>query len=176
MAGWPQMARIALVVVLGIVLVVVLLIRFGILPIGSGKGGSPAVPAPTGKIEEAPTPVHETSLRTGTKWKRPDPVGPLPRDPTLMDTPRAAVRPGEGSNATLLPSDPEYVVTGIFFNAEQRSSVMIDGDIFHEGDTIHGAAITKITEGYAELRREGKEWLIKPGEHYRGSEVIRPGK
>ena len=64
-------------------------------------------------------------------------------------------------------------MAGITYSTEQPSSVIINGRVLHEGDTIYNAVIVKIAEGRAELRRGDKSWVVQPGEQYRGSEVIR---
>jgi hypothetical protein len=72
--------------------------------------------------------------------------------------------PGEVEAAAPVEEEPEFRVSGIVFSTERPSSVIIDGHVLHEGDTIYGATVTKITEGYAELRRGDKKWQIRAGQ------------
>jgi hypothetical protein len=82
----------------------------------------------------------------------------------LQKTLLSAGAEGEPNNLPRLPDQPRFVVTGIIFSAEQPSAVIVDGRILHEGDTIHGATVVKITEEHAELSRGDKRWTIKPGQ------------
>jgi len=174
MAQQSQTGKMIMVVVLAAVLGVVLLVRSGILPTGSDSKDGSTTPAPAGKTGQTPAVAPAAQGTTGkiaTRWKRPDPVGPIARDPTRMDVSRAAVRSKETATTS---TEPEYTVVGIVFNAEQPSAVIIDGQVLHEGDTIHDAIVTKIAEGYAELSRGDQKWTVRPGERYRGSQVARP--
>ena len=175
MAERPQTAKIALVVVLAVVLGIVLLLRSGLLPTGSKSGERDAS---TGKAVEPVTSASgtaETSAPRPTVWSRPDPVGPIGRDPTRTDKSLVIVSPNVTSAAAAPGSvEAEYTVAGIMYSTAQPSSIIINGHVLHEGDTIYGAVITKISEGSAELRRGDKSWVVRPGEQYRGSEAIRP--
>jgi hypothetical protein len=182
MAQQSQTTKVVLVVVLAVVLAVVLLVQLGIVPLGSARRGSPA-PAPAGKSgapaagaaqsppAKAPA-ATSTAAKAGPGWKRPDAVGPVVRDPTVLDAAQQAARTKE---AAAVSTEPEYLVAGVVFNPEQLSSVIVDGHVLHEGDTIQGAVIVRIREGEAELRRDGKTWIVKPGRRYRGSELVPPG-
>jgi hypothetical protein len=173
MAEEPQTTKIVLVLVLAVVLAIVLLARFGILPIGSGQGGA-ATPAgkSDGSASAAPD-ATDSAPRARITWERPDPVGPIGRDPTRLDWPGDVTSPNATSIAAPVAGDPEYTVSGVMYSTEQPSSVIINGHVLHEGDTIYGAVIVKITEGRAELSRGGRSWVVMPGQQYRGSEVIR---
>ncbi len=173
MAEQPQTTKIALVVVLAVTLAVILLVRTGMAPMGSGKGKTP--PPTSEPVQAAPVP-NPAAAKPPTAWSRPDAVGPINRDPTRIDMSHAVVSPNATSalgSPSSVSGDPEYTVAGITYSAEQPSSVIINGHVLHEGDTIYGAVIVKIKEGSAELSRDGKSWVVKPGEQYRGSEVFR---
>ncbi len=68
------------------------------------------------------------------------------------------------------PEEPQFRVAGIVYSTEQPSSVIIDGRILHEGDTIHGAIVVKIAENFVILRRGDKTWTIKAGQTNREPE------
>ena len=165
MAERPQTTKVVLIVMLGIILVVVLLIQFGGLPGGSKKDGRGAAAGQGGQTDGSAAPNAPAPAATiAMQWKRPDPVGPILRDPTQMDLSRApSPEPDEGPD-TPPPAKPEYAVRGIIYSTEQPSSIIIDGRILHEGDTIHDATVVRITKEYAELSRGDKKWTIRPGE------------
>lgn len=169
MAEKHQTAQIAIVVVLGIVLTAVLLIRFDVLPIGSGKTAGPGASAkdkaPGTSPAKTPAAAETASAGTQAHWERPGSVRVGIRDPMQLDT---AKLPAEQTSGTQDPAQapikPAFRVTGIIFNVEQSSSVIIDGQILYEGSTIHGATVAKISEKYAELSRGDKKWLVRPGQ------------
>jgi hypothetical protein len=172
MAERSQVKKIVLIGILAIALAAVLLVEFGGLPIGSGKSvvsgaPSPNAPADGSSIKPAQS-TPATPVKVQIAWKRPDPIGPLAGDPMRMDIQEAARTEGpanrEPNDLQHLPEQPKFLVTGIIFSTEQPSSVIIDGHILHEGDTIYGATVAKITEQYAELSRADKKWSIKPGQ------------
>ena len=128
MAGRSQAKRIVLIVVLAITLGIVLLIQLGGLPTGSGRGDTSGTPAQNG---ESPSVPGESTLAAPAKvqitWKRPEPIGPIARDPMRMDV-QAASRAEAGAkrepNDLVHPLDqPKFLVTGIVFSSEQPSSV-----------------------------------------------------
>jgi hypothetical protein len=174
MAEQPQTTKVALVVILAIALGIVLVIQSGLFPMKSG-GAGPVVS--TVKSGESAAPVSDENgitVKPRTVWSRPDSVGSIDRDPTRMNLPPAVVSSSVAPVATPpVIGDPEYSVVGIVYSTEQPSAIIIDGHVLHEGDTILGAVIVKISEGSAELRRSDKSWVVRPGEQYRGSEVIR---
>ncbi len=173
MAEQPQTAKIALVVILAVALALVLLAQSGVLPLGFGKG-SPAAPGPKPGTAAAPADADASAaVKAPVLWTRPDPVGVVSRDPTRIEVSRSVVSPNAASIAAVGAAEPEYTVAGVMYSTEQPSSVIINGHVLHEGETVYGATIVKITEGSAELSRAGKSWIVKPGETYRGSELVR---
>jgi hypothetical protein len=164
MAERPQTTKVVLIATLGIILAVVLLIQFGGLPGGSKKDGGAAAVGQGGQTDGSAAPnAPSTGPAVEMQWKRPDPIGPILRDPTQIDLSQATrPEPNEGPE-TPAPTQFEYAVRGIIYSTEQPSSIIIDGRILHEGDTIHGATVVKITKGHAELSRGDKTWTIKPG-------------
>lgn len=172
MAERSQTKKIVVIVVLAITLATVLLVQFGGLSTGSGAKDTSSVPSPndpaggssSATVESTPAPPAKVQIA----WKRPDPIGPVVRDPTRMDL-QGALRAeggakGEPNDLPHPAEQPQFRVTGIVFSTEQPSSVIIDGHIFHEGDTVDGATVAKISENYAELRRGDKSWTIKAGQ------------
>jgi hypothetical protein len=55
------------------------------------------------------------------------------------------------------------LVTGTLCGNE-NSSVIIDGQILEEGDTIHGVTIIKILKNKVEFEKNGQMWIQKTGE------------
>jgi hypothetical protein len=173
----PQITKIALVVVLAGVLGIVLLLQSGLLPTGSKSGKHDASAGKAVKSVTSASDTAETSAQRSTVWSRPDPVGPIGRDPTQTDKSLAIVSPNVTSAAAAPGSvEAEYTIAGIMYSTAQPSSILIDGHVLHEGDTIYNAVIVKIAEDSAELRRGDKSWVVKPGEQYRGSDIIRSQK
>ena len=165
MAEQQQTKKAVLIIVLGAVLAAVLVIRSGLLPFGSGKGGSTAT-SQGGKVGKSATPGAKNGqplpLSAQVQWKKPDPIGPV-NDPMRMELPpEPTQKTTEASQKP--PEEPGYRVAGIVFSTEQPSSVIIDGRILHEGDTIHDATVVKIAESFAVLRRGDKTWIIKAGQ------------
>ena len=54
------------------------------------------------------------------------------------------------------------VVAGTVYSEEDQSkedhSAVIDGEIIHEGDVVHGANVVKIDRGEVEFEKNGKRW------------------
>jgi hypothetical protein len=161
-----QTTKIALIIVLGVVLGSVLLVRSGLLPFGSRKGAGSATATQDGKGDKSSTPgtkgTQATPPSAQVKWKKPEPVGPVVNDPMRMELPPEPTQ--KTQTAEKPPEEPEYRLAGIVYSTEQPSSVIIDGHILHEGDTIHGATVVKIAENYVILRRGDKTWTIKAGQ------------
>jgi hypothetical protein len=159
-----QTTKIALVIVLGVVLACVLVLRSGLLPFGSRKG-SPATTQKNGKTGKSTTPAVKgtptTPLSTQVKWKKPDLIGTV-NDPMRMQLPPDPTQ--KTTTTEKPPEEPEYRVAGIVYSTEQPSSVIIDGRILHEGDTIYGATVVKIAQNDVILRRGDKTWTIRAGQ------------
>jgi hypothetical protein len=153
--------KVVLVVVLAVALASVLVVRAGLVRFGSHKGD--ATTGSQGKAAQAGAGDTKKDAASGAEvqWKRPDAVGPVVSDPMRMDLSKKKATTGP---AAAPPAEPEFLVAGIVYSTQQPSSVIIDGRILHEGDTIHGATVTKITETYAELKRGDKTWQIKAGQ------------
>jgi hypothetical protein len=160
MAERPQMTKIVLIFVLATVLAVVLLRQFGLLPFGSGQRGASTKGADTGKSPAPGAVVQTTPPAVQVPWQRPDPIGPLARDPTQLDVSKAAPPDTQGP---VEPAEPEFRVAGIIYSTEQPSSIIVDGQILHEGETIHGAIVLKITAESATLQKGTKLWTIRAG-------------
>ncbi len=54
------------------------------------------------------------------------------------------------------------LLASILYSA-RMSSVVIDGKILHEGETIHGVKVVKIHEDTVELAKNGERWQQKVG-------------
>ena len=52
------------------------------------------------------------------------------------------------------------IVTGILYSEEDPSAV-IDKNIVHEGDSVHGVKIVKIYKEEVEFEKAGKRWVQK---------------
>jgi hypothetical protein len=167
MAEQRPTAKIVLVTVLALVLGFVFIARMGILPTGSGKksgttAGSKGKAGQTLADAKSVGPSSSTEVR----WKRPDAIGPVVSDPMRMAMPRN--RPEKA--AAPVDTEPEWRVAGIIYSTQQPSSIIVDGRILHEGDTIHGATVLKITESYAVIRQGDKTWQIRAGQTNKGSD------
>jgi len=161
MAEQRQTTKVVLVVVLAIALASVLIARTGILPFGSGKSGAGS----QGKASQAATGDAKNGAPAGSvevQWKRPDPIGPVVSDPMRMNL--AQKKAEKIDTASVAKVEPEFRVAGIIYSTQQPSSIIIDGRILHEGNTIHGATIVKINESYAVLQRGDKTWQISAGQ------------
>jgi len=49
------------------------------------------------------------------------------------------------------------LITGIIYT-EEKPSVLIDGEIVYEGDTIHGVKVIKIHRDKAQFAKKNKRW------------------
>jgi type II secretory pathway component PulC len=56
-----------------------------------------------------------------------------------------------------------YGLLGSILYSNRRSSVVIDGVILHEGETIHGVKVFKIHEDAVELEKNGQTWQQNVG-------------
>ena len=52
------------------------------------------------------------------------------------------------------------IVTGILFSEENPSAV-VDKNIVHEGDSVHGVKVVKIYKEEVEFEKAGKRWVQK---------------
>lgn len=150
-------------VVLAIALASVLIVRTGILPIGSQKSGTAA--GPKSKAGQTAAGTTKTGAPSGSgevQWKRPDAVGPVVSDPMRMDLSKK--KSGKAETTAPATEEPEWRVAGIIYSTQQPSSIIIDGRILHEGDSIHGAKVLKIAESYAVLQQGDKIWQIRAGQ------------
>jgi len=167
MAERPMVAKIGLVVVLALVLAVVALRQFVLPATGSKSGHGSVVPAPNADARSTPGPnasgAPAASAPVQMAWKRPEPVGPVARDPMHLDLSRQA-SPEPNADSSVRPSRPGFTVTGIVYSTEQPSSIIIEGRILHEGDTIYGATVARISENGVEFSAGDKRWTVKAGE------------
>ncbi len=165
MAEQPLATKVGVIAVLAIVLVLVLLRQFGALSLGTPKSGHSTAPAPSGKTGASNTPNAPSAPPASPtdQWKRPEPVGPIARNPMHLDLSKQ-VLPEAKADATVRPAGTQYMVTGIVYSTEQPSSVIIEGRILHEGDTIHGATVARITENAVEFSLGDKKWTVRAGE------------
>ncbi len=164
MAEQRQTTKVALVVVLAVSLTFILVARAGVLPFGSHKGGTAA--GSKGKAGKAVAGETKNLVSAGSvevKWKRPDAIGPVVSDPMRMVLPEK--KTATEKVGTAAPKvEPEWRVAGIIYSTQQPSSIIVDGRILHEGDTIHGATVVKITESHAEMKQGDKTWEISAGQ------------
>jgi len=164
MAEQRKTTKVVLVAVMAIALASILILRTGILPLASGKSGAAA--GPKGKAGQTATASAKNGAPSGSKavqWKRPEPVGPVVSDPMRMDLSKK--KPEEKVETVAAAKvQPKWLVAGIIYSTQQPSSVIIDGRILHEGDTIYEAKVTQITESYAMLQKGSKTWKIYTGQ------------
>jgi len=67
-----------------------------------------------------------------------------------------------GPATTQSPPAAGGLLASILYS-DQRSSVVIDGIILHEGDIIHGVKVFKIHEDAVELEKNGQKWQQNVG-------------
>ncbi len=163
MAEQRQTKKVVLVVVLAVALASVLIARTGILPLGSRKGGVGAESQDkAGQAVAGHMKNGAPAASVEVQWKRPDPIGPVVSDPMRMNL--FQKKPEQAQTTAAAQVEPEFRVAGIIYSTQQPSSVIIDGRILHEGNSIHGATIVKINESYAVLKRGDKIWQARPGQ------------
>ena len=98
----------------------------------------------------------------------------------LQDAADAAMRKKDTSLAALAESERQLkkavyerkgpvsdggswgLLASILYSA-RLSSVVIDGQILHEGDTIHGVKVVRIHEDTVELAKDDESWRQKVG-------------
>jgi type II secretory pathway component PulC len=61
-------------------------------------------------------------------------------------------------------SGPTFVVSGIVYSKDAPSSVVVDGRLLHEGDTVLGLTIERIGEDEVIFVKDGKRWILKVGQ------------
>lgn len=70
----------------------------------------------------------------------------------------------------LSTTEQQGTVAGILYIIE-NSSAVVDGQIVHEGDTIHGAQVVKIERFTVEFEKDGIRWKQKvrerPSPHWK---------
>jgi hypothetical protein len=167
MAERPVVAKLGVIAVLALVLAVILLRQVGVLAFGAGTGGDSVAAPPDGQMSPSTPPgtsaIVPASPAARMQWKRPEPVGPLGRDPMRLDLSKQPA-PAPKVDTSTRPAGYEFTVTGIVFSTEQPSSVIIEGRILHEGDSLHGVTVARITQDSVEFSMGDKKWTVKAGE------------
>ena len=65
--------------------------------------------------------------------------------------------------AELVPEAGSWGLLASILYSARVSSVVIDGEILHEGDTIHGVKVVGINEDTVELAKDDERWQQKVG-------------
>ena len=60
------------------------------------------------------------------------------------------------------PQAPPRVVTGIVYS-EDKPSAIIDRNVVHEGQTVHGVKVVKISRSRVEFEKQGSRWSQSVG-------------
>lgn len=68
-------------------------------------------------------------------------------------------RPGTCASS----ADRHGLITGILC-VEEKPSAVIDGEVVHEGETIHGVKVVKIYRDKVEFEKNSKRWTQQPRE------------
>jgi len=55
------------------------------------------------------------------------------------------------------PAARHGLITGVIYT-EEKPSAIIDGEIVHEGDTIHGVKVVKIHRDKVQFEKKKKRW------------------
>lgn len=173
MAERAKTGKIALIGVLGIALAAILIRQSrGTSSTSVKTPGATSAQQNSGAGE---SPTAEDAVSSGGSpptrtWERPSPVGPVARDPMHIEMPKASALQEKPEIVHAPAEAPEFRVAGIVFNTDQPSSIIIDGEILHEGETIHGATVSKITKEYGLVTRGEKNWIVRPGQPNREPE------
>ena len=88
-------------------------------------------------------------------WQRPDEFVGLPRNP-MLPTRREMLRQPAQEIAQEI-ARPGLKVTGIIYSMT-NPSVVINGQIFHQGDVVSGATIVTIGRRTIDFEMSGQEW------------------
>lgn len=91
-------------------------------------------------------------------WKSPKPLSAELRNATSPVTQTSSVEPTGTENTDTNPS--ELVVSGIVFS-KNKPTAIINNQIFHEGETINGVRIVKITKEAVEFLDQENRWSQK---------------
>jgi hypothetical protein len=170
-------SRILLVFILAIVLTVVLYVQFQGNPFASRRVASAGkLPEKVVSTSSLPDATEKIVSDVGAKWKPPAPVTLLARDPMSLDinetkifveAPTKEVNTVEGAVVKVEESGPTFVVSGIVYNKDAPSSVVVDGRLLHEADTVLGLTIERIGEDEVIFVKDGKRWILKVGQKSR---------
>ena len=92
-------------------------------------------------------------------WERPAPLPVFTRDPmTMIGSETIFSRTDLPGAKTAAPQQRKFVVRAIV-SGGNRSSALIGDKILHEGDTLSGVTIARITGNTVEFKSDGRKWV-----------------
>jgi hypothetical protein len=114
------------------------------------------------KTEGAPennAPVVTADSDNEIDWQIPEPLPVTMRNPIKLpdqsNTQNTEQSGTDGETKTVIISVKDIVYS------EDKPSAVIDGQIVHIGDKVHGAIVIKINRDGVELERDGERWEEK---------------
>jgi hypothetical protein len=132
----------ALILVVGLVVVLVIVLRFAL---GSGMSGAKAALKKTGTTEASSSNSQSANIEN---WQKPE-IYPLSlRDP---------MKPSSNASTSNGLFEGEVTVRGIVYSSDKPSAIIAD-QIVSEGDIILGVKILKIGKDFVAFEKDGKRW------------------
>jgi hypothetical protein len=132
----------ALILVVGLVVVLVIVLRFAL---GSGMSGAKAALKKTGTTEASSSNLQSANIEN---WQKPE-IYPLSlRDP---------MKPSSNASTSNGLFEGEVTVRGIVYSSDKPSAIIAD-QIVSEGDIILGVKILKIGKDFVAFEKDGKRW------------------
>lgn len=110
-------------------------------------------------------------------WQKPATVELSVRDPMRLDMSTVKIKPPKprpripSLGSTTDVNEPDLIVVegtafhvkGIVYSEEASSSIILEDQVLHEGDSILGAVIIKINKGSVEFEKDGMQWTAVIG-------------
>jgi hypothetical protein len=141
-----QKATVVMIPLLFIVLIF-MLFRGGVFGTSAGHIEAP--------VEEAASGVATAGANTKIDWEIPAPYPTTLRDPMRLG-PVETDQTGQTETRKTI----KLIVKGILYS-EDNPSAVIGNSIVHEGETIRGVSIIKISQDSVEFEMNGKRWTQK---------------
>ncbi|MHC4555776.1 MAG: hypothetical protein ACYTFW_01150 [Planctomycetota bacterium] len=116
-------------------------------------------PRKTEGATENNTPVVTADSDSEIDWQIPEPLPVAMRDPIKL--PDQSNTQNEEQNGTTGETKTVIISVKDIVYSEDKPSAVIDGQIVHIGDKVHGATVIKIDRDGVELERDGERWEEK---------------
>ena len=179
-----QRKKLVVMVILLVVMVLVGFVRFGDKIVAYASSVAADRSSDSLAVDEN-VPMTFDEWRSPTpeiEWQKPETVKLSARDPMTVDLSTVKIESAKpqvrtentvtdaNTSAPISVEGAAFRVEGIVYRKEGKSSVIIAGQVLHEGDSVLGAVIIRISEHSVEFEKDGKRRIVPVGERSEGSQ------